>query len=419
MKLKVVLLSTCFIFSANAYDVVERYKIIDDKFKTEAMMRPIGHDFFIDLSVAMNKNLTDVIDDVEKATKFQGTTAQKINEANRILTKYNKTEQTLKVNFGLGFPLPSFTAFEVGLVPNFRVLLDIGANIGIQTKALTNDDILNMFADQVPAALESYLRTLDLIGNAGSDVRTLCLAAMTPGSAAYIYCSSLPTGVYVIPNVGTQNPTLNIFGKADLKAGFFNTYTFSDHFFGEFNLYGLGRADHYQFITGTQVAGGVSIEAPDKMNTEVTAQVDYRLGYKNANYSTYLSVEELKLAKVSDRDAGSKAQRYENNALIRLHGEALFKLSALSLKPFAGVHKRSGYGFGDGVYVGADAGAYVWGDRLGLQMRGMFDKQYITLSPRIKIWLMQLEYSLKKPLKETDGDVRLTALHSLDFRLFF
>lgn len=71
------------------------------------------------------------------------------------------------------------------------------------------------------------------------------------------------------------------------------------------------------------------------------------------------------------------------------------------------------------MYVGADAGAHVWGDRIGLQLRGMFDKQYVTISPRMKLWLLQLEYSMKKPLKSMDGDVKLSAIHSIDLRLFF
>ena len=34
-------------FNSFAYDVVDRFKLIDDKLKTEQMLRPIGHDFFI------------------------------------------------------------------------------------------------------------------------------------------------------------------------------------------------------------------------------------------------------------------------------------------------------------------------------------------------------------------------------------
>ena len=122
---------------------------------------------------------------------------------------------------------------------------------------------------------------------------------------------------------------------------------------------------------------------------------------------------------MKERDTGSKEQSYGYDPLIRFHADAMFRFSALSLQPFVGVHKRSGYGVGDGVYLGADAGAHVWGDRLGLMFRGMLDKQYLTLTPRVKLWLMQLEYSAKAPLKSTDGDVKLSAIHSFDIRFFF
>ena len=405
--------------AAHAYDVIERYKIIDDKLKTEAMLRPIGHDFFFDVSAAMNKNITDVIDDVDKASNFKGTDQEKINEANRILTKYDKTEQTVKINVGLGFPLPSFTAWDVQFKPNFRALVDVGANIGIRSQKLNNQDIINLFKDQLPVELQTFLLGIDLSTISGQDIRTVCLSRFASGTAANIYCSLLPAGKYVVPAIGNTDPTMTLLAKADAKVGFFNDYTYGEHFFGQWNLYGMGRADLYQFVTGTQIAKGDSIESPDVMNTETTLQTDYRLGYRNTNYSTFVSIEELKITKLSDAKAGAKAHSYDYDALLRAHADATFRANALSIQPFAGVHKRSGYGFGDGLYLGTNLGAHVWGDRLGLQFRGMVDKQYLTLSPRVKLWLMQLEYSLKKPLKDTDGDVKLTALHSIDFRIFF
>lgn len=406
--------------SAHAYDVVKRYKIIDDKLKTESMMRPIGHDFFFDVSVAMNKNLKDVIDEVKEVNDFQGSSAAKINEANRVLTKYDKTEQSVKLNVGLGFPLPSFTAWDTKFKPNFRALLDVGANIGIRNQALNNQDIINLFRDELPAGLKTYLLGVNLASLSGQDIRTVCLTQFPDTSSAEnMYCTSLEAGKYVVPTVGSTDPTMTLLAKADLKAGFFNDYTNGEHWFGNFNLYAMGRADLYQFITGTQIAKGDSIETPDQMNTEVTVQTDYRIGYRNSNYSIFTSVEELKLAKLKDAKAGSKAHTYEYDPLIRVHADANYRAGALSLQPFVGLHKRSGYGFGDGVYAGTMVGAYVWGDRLGLQMRAMFDKEYITISPRVKLWLMQLEYSLKKPLKDSVDDVKLTAIHSLDFRIFF
>ncbi len=406
--------------SANAYDVVKRYKIIDDKLKTEAMLRPIGHDFFLDVSAAVNKNITDVIDDVDKASKFQGTDQQKIDEANRILTKYDKTEQSLKINVGIGTPLPSFTAWDVKFTPNFRILVDVGANIGIRNQALKNEDIINLFRDQLPAELQTFLLTVDLTSIQGQDLRTVCLTQFPSASSpANIYCTALEVGKYKVPNIGTTDPTMTLFAKGDVKAGFFNDYVYGEHFFGNFNLYGMGRADLYQFVTGTQIAKGDSIESPDKMNTETSIQADYRLGYRNSNYSMFLGIEELKISMMKDADAGSKPHSYDYDPLFRFHADAKFRTSNLSIMPFLGLHKRSGYGFGDGVYLGTSLGAHVWGDRLGLELRGMVDKQYLTITPRMKLWLMQLEYSLKKPLKDTDGDVKLTALHSVDFRIFF
>lgn len=404
--------------SVHAYDVTNRFKLIDDKLKTEQMLRPIGHDFFLDISAAMNKNLMDVIDDVDKATKSQAaTTAGKIAEAQQVIAKYDKTEQTVKINVALGTPLPSFTAWEVNFKPNLRLGLDVGANIGIRSERMTIADLFDYFPQEIPEDLKTFIRTLSV----GDDVIVECTGAAGAGLSAQTraFCGQQPTGRYVIPDLTQDVPKVEVFGKGDAKAGFFTDYSKGEHWFGQFNLYGMGRADLFQIVTAQQIASGQSIEAPDKMNTEVTLQADYRIGYKNTNYSTFLGVEELKIATMQDKDEGSKAHTYGYKALIRGHADATYRWNAVSIQPFLGFHKRSGYGFGDGVYAGAAAGAYVWGDRLGLQMRGMFDKQYFTITPRIKLWLMQLEYSLKNPLKSTDGDVKLTAIHSLDFRLFF
>jgi len=397
------------ILSANAYDVTDRFKILDDKFKTDSMLRPIGHDFFFDINLAANTNVTSLIDDVDKATK-----AGTLQSAVDVLQKYEKTEQALKIGIGLGSPLPSFTAWDVNVKPNLRVLFDLGVNIGIRSERLTLSDVANFFPEDIPAELKTFILTL----STGQDVIAQCnsssLSAQTKA-----FCATQPTGKYLIPNLTQDVPTLGVFGKADGRVGLFNDYTYGEHFFGNFNLYGLLRADIYQLITATQIYKGQSIEAPKKMNTETTLQADYRLGYKNTNYTAFLGLEELKLAKLKEAEAGSKAQSYGYDPLIRLHADATYSFSAFSLQPFAGLHKRSGYGLGDGIYAGATAGAYVWGDRLGLQLRAMADKQYLSLTPRIKLWLMQLEYTLKNPMKSTDGDVKLSAVQSVDFRIFF
>ena len=420
--MKTLVLGTLMVFStAHAYDVVERFKIIEDKFKTEDMLNPMGHDFFLDFGASLNKNLTDVLDDVDKASSFKGTDNEKLDEAKRVLTKYDKTEQTVRIKFGLGFPLPSFTAWDVKVKPNFRTNLNVGANIGIRSQKFNNQTLLDLFRDQIPAELQTLILGLSLSSIQGQDIRTICIAdpGVQANPIALAYCNNLPVGKYVVPTNIDSEPTMTLLAKVDAKAGFFNDYTYGEHFFGHFNLYGMGRADLYQYVTGSQIAKGDSIDTPKEMNTEVTLQTDYRFGYKNSNYSAFASFEELKLAKMSDAKAGSKGHTYEYDPLLRLHADAMFRTDNLSIQPFAGVHKRAGYGFANGVYLGTSFGAHVWKDRLGLQLRGMIDKQYFTITPRMKLWLMQLEYSLKTPMSATDGDVKLTALHSVDFRIFF
>ncbi len=399
--------------SLSAYDVVNRYKIIDDKLKTEQMLRPFGHDFLIDIGAGINKNVTGVVKDISDASKG-GTLAS----AQAILLKYDKTEQTVKVNLTVGIPIFSFSAWDLKVQPNIRANVDFGANLGIRTSVLSPSDILDMMNITIPAELKTII--LSHTYTAGQDILdpandgALCASLTDP--VAQGICTA-EKGKYFYPDATT--PDMFMFAKLDGKVGLFNDYTYGEHFFGNFNLYGMVRTDIYQRINAKMISTGSKIELPKKANNETTMQADYRLGYQNSNYTVFVSVEELKLNKMKARDPLSKEQTYGYDPLLRLHADATYKYSALSLQPFFGFHKRSGYGFSDGVYGGAAVGAHVWGERLGLQLRGMLDKQYITISPRLKLWLMQLEYSMKAPVKSTDGDVKLSAIHSLDFRLFF
>ena len=416
MKLKKSLIAGLLVLStqaAQAYNVVDRFKMIDDKLKTETMLRPIGHDFIFDISAALNSDAQIFVSDISDASK-----AGSITSAQTILNKYNNTEQSIKLNLNLGIPIFSFTAWNVKVQPNFRVMADVGANLGVRKDTLTAADALKLFNVSIPAAIQTKLISQwDSIGS-GTDIFSAsnCTSIWNDTAEMQAFCNA-NTGKYYKPD--TSTPNLNIFLKADAKVGFFNQYTYGEHFFGDFNFYGLMRSDLFQIVSYKSIDAGQKIELPKKANNEGTLQVDYRLGYVNQNYSVALGLEEIKLATISKRDAESKELAYGYDPLIRLHAQADYKYTALSLQPFAGVHKRAGYGFADGIYAGATAGAHVWGDRLGLSLRGMVDKQYFTITPRIKLWLMQLEYSLKNPVKSTDGDVKLSAIHSIDFRLFF
>lgn len=408
-------LLTVFATNAFSYDVVDRYKLIDDKLKTEQMLEPIGHDFFLDVGAALNKDAKGFVDDIKSASSFQGTDINsKIANAQNVLAKYDKTEQTVKINVALGFPIFRFSAWNLKVQPNVRVFVDGGANIGIRSEQLTTQMVLDLINIQLPTELHDKILAQSITPG-GDILQPICPTLTDPN--AQTVCNA-NVGKYFYPT-NTNLPDMLLFAKIDGRAGLYNDYTYGEHFFGNWNLYGLSRTDVFQRVNADMIARGTKVDLPKKKNTEVTLQTDYRLGYQNSNYRVFASVEELKLSKMKDRDAESKALSYAYSPLLRLHADALYKFSILSFNPFVGVHKRAGYGFSDGMYLGADAGAHVWGDRLGLQLRGMVDKQYFTISPRLKLWLLQLEYSLKAPMKSMDGDVKLSALHSIDLRLFF
>lgn len=421
MKYFLVLVGLSLQVMANnsfSYDVVDRYKLIDDKLKTEQMLRPLGHDFFLDVGATLNKNVKNLADDVKKANIHQGTAQEKLTNAQGVLAKYNKTEQTVKLNVSLGFPVFRFSIGQLKIQPNIRVFADAGANIGIRSDTLTPAMILDIINIELPTELKStilsasYVKGDDLL--APASLPNLC---NTLNDANAVSTCVANKGKYFYPD--TSIPDMLLFAKIDGRFGFFNDYTYGEHFFGNWNLYGLSRTDIFQRVNAYMVSNGAKIELPKTKNTEMSLVTDYRLGYKNDNYRIFTSIEDLKISKLKERKAGSKALSYGYDPLVRLHTDAVFKFSVLSLSPFFGVHKRKGYALADGLYTGADAGAHVWGDRIGLQLRGMVDKQYITISPRLKLWLLQLEYSLKSPLKSMDGDVKLSALHSVDLRLFF
>ena len=100
--------------SLSAYDVVNRYKIIDDKLKTEQMLRPYGHDFLIDIGAGINKNVSSVVKDISDSSKG-GTLAS----AQNVLLKYDKTEQTVKVNLAVGIPIFSFSAWDLKVAAKY------------------------------------------------------------------------------------------------------------------------------------------------------------------------------------------------------------------------------------------------------------------------------------------------------------
>jgi len=403
-----------------AYDVVDRYKLLEDKFKTEEMLTSFGHDFLIDIKASLNKNFTDFKDDIEKASDATGTTTQKINTAQDILNTWDKTEQTARVKVSFGVPLFSFTAFGVKIVPDLRLGADFGANLGIRTETITASNLIDLIAADADPTVISTIKALT-----DTEFATLLGSTYNGNVGEYLKGEKgIPAVIadkfkdIIITDV--NSPDISAYTKLDIRGGLLLNW-FKENYFGYVNLYGMHRTDFFLRLNASQIAADKSFtDGADEANSQVFFMTDLKFGSKFLEkYSAFVLLEDIKIARMSDSLEKGGELNYAPKPLIRLHADAMYKFGGLSLNPFVGLHKRNGYGLSSGIYAGADLGAHVWGDRLGLRFRAMADKEHLTLNPQLKLWFMQLDYSLKSPLSSTVDDVKVSSIHSLNFRLFF
>jgi len=409
-----------------SYDVMERYKLLEDKLKTEDMLRPFGHDFLLDVNVAANKNILDFKDDMTKMSKVQGAdAAAKVTNAIEILEKWTNTEQTLKGNVNIGIPLFSFTAWGVKVTPDLRVSALVGANLAIQSETITGDTIASLLGQDTPAEIKALIANNTFVNglNKGDDIIQKALDNNTISDPVQRTLAQGYVGKFYWP--GLTSPIVSAYAKLDAKGGLLvNMVKKKDEdrkWVSYVNVYGLARTDYLVKLSAASFVNDKGVTDQVKnANTTVDLMADLKLGREWFRYSLAGTLEEIKISRMSDRKAkGAGEPKYKTPMLVRVHGDAEYKYSILTLTPFLGMHKRTGYDFMDGVYGGADFGAYVWGKRLGLQFRTMLDNNFVTISPRLKLWLMQLEYSLKKPVTSQIDGMKVSTLHSLDFRLFF
>lgn len=408
--------------NATAYNIVDRAKLIDDRFKTQEMLRPLGHDFIIDFSGAMTTDVMDLKDDADKIGEIDsGNIDDDIAKANTILEKFYDKEQVLRAKLDFGIPLFSFSAFDVNFKPNFRFG---GGVVAVLTPKKVKTTLTTIIAnlDQVPSQIrDAVLTCIQTPPADGTDLLVYCVQqnAITQAQAEQIKetynVNKIPYST-TLANTSTDTPEIDIYAKVEAKAGLWFDYTKGEHFFGTFGLYGLGRLDIKKSADALiLLGGGGNIDVAE--NTLINTAIDYRFGYRNSNYSAFFAVEELKLAEISSEDDGKPV--YGSDPLIRLHAQADYRLGVFKLTPFTGFHARSGYGVGDGLYLGADWGMFVWGDRLGLNFRTQADKEHFTLGARAKLWLIHLDLEGKFALTDKVDDVEVSNYYSANFRFFF
>ncbi len=401
---------------AQAYQIIDRFQLLEDKFRTQEMLRPLEHDFIFDITALANTDLLDFVDEADQVSKGESST--QLSRAQDFLRKYDKTEQNLRVGLNLGIPLFSFTAWGVKFKPSIRAQGNLGFLMGIRTTNITTAQALEYVGNDIDAQVKSALQACDFSGiGAGADIVQYAIALPSCLSAAEKIAAAPYVGKYFYPS-DTSVPDIYNYIKGEARVGLNFDYVWDEHFFGALSLYGLGRADYTLRVSASTLANNSdALDLPDDLNTTVNMAMDYRLGYRNGNLTGFVAFEDVKLARMSDEEETAGQLFYGEDMLIRLHGEYLYKLSFFSVKAFGGVHKRSSYGLGDGYYLGGDFGAHVWEDRVGLRMRGMIDSEHLTISPMIKLWLVHLEYMLKQPIKSEVDGVKPSTIHSLNLRI--
>lgn len=407
--------------SAMAYDIVDRAKLIDDRFKTQEMLSPYGHNFYLNINGAVTADALDLKDDADKIGDINsGDVGDDLDEANRILQKYYDKEQVLRAKVDFGIPIFSFNAFGVDFEPNFRFGAGVLAVLTPQEEQTNLTTIINNL-DEIPESVRTTLKNcLAAPPSDGDDLLVFCLNhGLTQAQAEHIkdtYNVDKIPFVASLNTTPTSTPAIDVYAKVEAKAGLWFDYTKGEHFFGTFGLYGLGRLDIKKSVDGVLLlGGGGNIDTAN--NTLINAAIDYKLGYKNSNYSAFASLEEVKLVEISSEDEGTPS--FGNSALIRLHGQADYKLSFFKLSPFAGTHMRSGYGVDDGLYLGADWGMHTWEERLALTFRSQLDKEHFTLGAAAKLWLLQLDLQGKFAITDKVDDIKVSNYYSANFRLFF
>lgn len=416
-----------------AYDIVERTKLIDDRWKTMEMLRPYGHDFYFDFSAGLTTDAMNLADDAQKIGDIEdGTVEQQIEQANTILAPYYDKEQVLRARLGLGFPIFSFAIGDWDIKPNFRIDAGLTAVITPTSEMLSLETVIDQGLVDVPDSIKTALKSCLTPSNLstltdGEDILVWALTA--PGctlTSTDIELIKKATGITKLPyspvfstlTTQIQAPLVDAYAKADVVAG--PVFTFSDkkHFFGTVALNALARADVRKSANALILLGDGGDLTDVKSNLMITETLNVHFGYKNDNYQVMTALEEVKLGTIKD-DSEDGTPIYGTDPLFRLHAQADYRLGLFKVSPYLGSHARSGYSLGDAYYLGADWGLHLWKDRLSTSFRTMLDKEHVTLGARLKLIFFQLELLGKIPVTSKVDGVKVNEQLAANIRFFF
>ncbi|MBL7664462.1 MAG: hypothetical protein JNM93_04970 [Bacteriovoracaceae bacterium] len=378
MKFYILLM---FLFSMSAFAQtdsrsVNRYWLMNDRFDTDDIMRPYERDIVrINIDGAASADFPDFVSDVGDALDADDDAA-----LIALATEYMNTEQFLKADVGVGVWLPGWNMFNTDVLPSLRLEVSAG--------------------------------NLTTVSETGSAV-DLCALYNIPAE----YCGGTAA-------LGIGDDYMEMYVQATARAGLNLDFKYDQKWTLDTFFYGMLRYDALQLLNATDAAGGsVEIEMQPELTETLTGNADISLGFNDGTTRIFAGVSELRLTTIkdkSDNDAvGARDLFMGNSPVYRLHAERTFHdVFLFDVIPFAGVHKREQYDLSDGYYGGAK---FIFGwKNLHFAAAGMYDPQYITLTPRLQVWILDIEGNIKIPHEDKDEfGVELARIYGVNLRVHF
>ena len=406
--------ATC---QVEARDLLDRYQFLEDRFRSDGVPSPFESRFFIDILGLSNKNVTEIIEEIREASDEEGTDAEKLQRVQDFIAKHRDTEQFVKIDANIGIPFPDFRLFGIRFDPNLRIHAGGGLLLFMDSQRVTSADVGDFVGSGVPDSIKQVLvdnydnidEGEDIIGwlidngHIGEEYRPL-------------------VGRYFMPEKDVQTPTIESYLKIEKKAGFFIDYRINDRWDGVFNLYVSERED-FRLKADAQTIrrnGRDLLKVLDNSNKTQHMNADYYLRYRNGHLRILAGVEEIEASEVSNNEEQGGALVYDRKPLARLHGDYFRRFGGVNTWFFLGVHGRKGYSFNDGLYAGTKLRLSRFKDRIALSLGLRLDREYASVSPGIRLWALNLGYTLKQPVTSISGDGnKLAAMHSVGLALAF
>ncbi len=215
------------------------------------------------------------------------------------------------------------------------------------------------------------------------------------------------------------NALVQLYAKLEGDIGLRFDMEHTDHFYSHLDVYWNQMRDHFSQQDGVTLANDTdSLDITKAVdNSVVSLRTDYSLGYRNKSFDIMVAIEDLMVAELNDKKSEAVGRPIfgSNKPLTRLHMSYNLEFDFIDLKPFVGAYNRSHYSLSDTMYGGTE----VFFGAFPLSAYALMDPDHFTFSPRLRIWVLNLEYLLKFPVGSKDDSFNTETLHALNVRVAF